>query len=176
MPNIEDTVKQKLGIRWLDAKRLVQDAVRNCAIDMEGPNYKKNSIPADREKEVIAEACELFEDLDEAEKDQMRKSRADEKNAIAADGVPEPEWKRKAREHAERREAAWLAQQKGTQANATAREALAIPIEEEDATKVTSIRHVPPTAAETAAAAANNKERVERTGQVRTYICICLIL
>lgn len=92
MTSIESLVKQKLGIRYVDAKRLVEEATKVCEID--GP------VPTSRTDEVVEEACELFGDLPASEQQQMRQQANEE-----------PDWKRRAREQAERREAEFAAKQ-----------------------------------------------------------------
>lgn len=168
MSSVESTVQQRLGIKWVDAKRLVQDAARNCEIN--GLESTRN-----REEEVIEEACELFEDLDDAEKARMRISSpaVDNDSAAAAAGV-EPAWKRKAREQAERREAEWQAKEAAAANNEKVREklrAVGVPEEEIQGTKVTSIRKVEGPPPETASI-----EPGKGIVYIRTHTCLCVIL
>ena len=177
MPNIENTVQQRLGIKWVDAKRLVLDATRNCEIN------DCSIIPADRNEEVIEEACEIFNDLDEAEQARMRKSLADEDSAAAAAATittrEEPAWKRKAREHAERREAAWRAKDVADANTEKVRERLreaGVPEEEVQSTKVTSIRLVEAQPRQEKRAGVTESTTGKGTVRIRTHTCICVIL
>jgi hypothetical protein len=87
--NAENAIKQRLNIKYVDAKKLLQEAKENLGI--EGPI-------GDREDEVIEEACEIFEDMEPEEQESMR-------NTGSAGG--EPEWKRKALAAAAKREQQW---------------------------------------------------------------------
>ena len=91
MGGLENLVKQKLDIKWIDARRLVQEAQVALGI-------AKRDV-GERQDEVLEEALEIFEDLPPEEQDEMR----------APEEVTEPEWKRKAREQAEKREQEWAA-------------------------------------------------------------------
>jgi hypothetical protein len=80
---VDQLIKSRLGIRYADAKRLEQEA-RESLGDGATP------------EELLEEAVELFEDLDESEKE-----------ILLAPENAESDWKRKAREQAERREREW---------------------------------------------------------------------
>ena len=103
---LESIVQKRLNIKWVDAKRLIQDALRNCEVS----SSDNGGIPMHRQDEIIEEACEIFADLTMMEQDQMRQVHTENKshNVKVND---EPEWKRKARIQAERREAEWQIQQ-----------------------------------------------------------------
>lgn len=134
MPNLETAVAEKLNIKWVDAKRLVTEAIVNVEIEGE--------VPLDREEEVLEEACELFEDLEEHEKAAMRKPKGPAMN----ENGEEPEWKRKARENAERREAEWRAKENAVANNEKVREKLrekGVDESEIAGTIVTSVRKLP---------------------------------
>lgn len=88
MPGIENTIKQKLRIKWIDARRLAQEA--QVSLGIEG-------YAGDREVEILEEAIRIFEALDQEEQEEMQISA---KDGLADDN----EWKRKAQEAAERRE------------------------------------------------------------------------
>jgi len=79
----DQLIKTKLSIRYIDARRLAQEAAQGLASGATEAN-------------IVEEACELFEDLGHEEQEAMK---------AAADA--EPEWKRKALEQAERREREW---------------------------------------------------------------------
>lgn len=84
---VENLIQQRLGVKYTDAKKLLQEA--------------QASLPDDAtEAEIIEEACEIFEDLEPHEQSAMLKSQATE----------EPAWKKKAIAAAERREAEWKEQ------------------------------------------------------------------
>jgi hypothetical protein len=108
---LESIVQKRLIIKWVDAKRLIVDALRNCEIS----NSNGSGIPMNRQDEIIEEAYEIFADLAATERDQMRLSsnnRTSRDDGDNAEGTTnEPEWKRKARIQAERREAEWQQQQ-----------------------------------------------------------------
>ena len=107
---LEGIVQKRLNIKWVDAKRLIDDALRNCEIT--NPNGS-SEIPMNRQDEIIEEACEIFADLTTTEQEQMRLPNNDDTTFTSKrDGsTTEPEWKRKARIQAERREAEWQLQQ-----------------------------------------------------------------
>jgi hypothetical protein len=109
MHQLESIVQKRLNIKWVDAKRLINDALKNCEISN---NTGSSGIPMNRQDEIIEEACEIYADLTVTEQDQMRLS--NEKDDVASKSecpANEPEWKRKARIQAERREAEWQLQQ-----------------------------------------------------------------
>lgn len=84
--SVEDVIKTRLGIKWSAAKELAAQAAADI---------KESTGQSDIEDdEIVEEACDIFEDLDEDEKEEMR---------LSAQPV-EPHWKRKAREQAEKRE------------------------------------------------------------------------
>lgn len=86
MASLEDAVKDKLQIKWVDARQLVGKA--------------RDKVGADAEKhEVFAEATKLFSALPKKEQDRMR---------LAAE-KPEPAWRQRAIEQATKREQQWAA-------------------------------------------------------------------
>ena len=97
---IDDAIKQRLGIKYKCAKQLAEEA--RAALGSEAT-----------EDEIIEEACEIFEDMEEDEQEEMRVPATTE----------EPEWKRKAKEQAEKREQEWAKEeeQKRLRAEAEAR-------------------------------------------------------
>lgn len=82
--SLEDRVKKELGIKWVAAKQLIQQALDGLGDEVSD------------EDEIFDEVCDIFEDLPPEEQEDMKL-----KKNIASD---EPDWKRKAREQAERRE------------------------------------------------------------------------
>jgi hypothetical protein len=168
MPNIESTVQKKLGIKWVDTKRLVQQAAENCEI------RNASDIPEDRVDEVTTEVYEIFEDLDEDEKASMRLGSPDS-TAAAADVASEPDWKRKAREQAERREAEWRAKENAVSNNAAVRDKLrsdGVAEEEVQGTKVISIRTVDD---DTKKPDSGTKEEEKPIVRMTTHRCYCVI-
>ena len=87
----ESVVQKELGIKYVDARKLVHEAQASLGIQ---------GAAGDREQEVIDEAIEIFEDLDAQEQDAMRV------NSSGGDS----EWKQKAKAAAERREKEWAEQ------------------------------------------------------------------
>lgn len=85
--NVENLVKQRLGIKYIDAKRLTEEAE-----DL----LKGEDVPI-TEEDVVEEAVALFEEMTLEEQEAMK----------IPEESGEPEWKRKAREQAERREKEW---------------------------------------------------------------------
>jgi hypothetical protein len=167
MPNIESTIQKKLGIKWVDAKRLVQQAADNCEI------RNASDIPEDRVDEVTTEAYEIFEDLDEEEKARMRLGSPD--SAAVTDDAPEPDWKRKAREQAERREAEWRGKENAVSNNAAVRDKLrsdGVAEEEVQGTKVISIRTVDDGAQKPES---GTKEEENPIVRMTTHRCYCVI-
>jgi hypothetical protein len=109
--HVESIVQKRLNIKWVDAKRLVRDAMHNCELlSKQQQQHSNNEIPTHRQDEVIEEACEIFADLTSDEQDQMRLNTTTATTDNDIDDT-EPEWKRKARIQAERREAEWQVQQ-----------------------------------------------------------------
>ena len=106
---LESIVQKRLNIKWVHAKQLIHDALRNCEI-ISDDDSKSTTIPLSRQDEIIEEACEIFSDLTTTEQDQMRLQTTKE-TPSNDDQESEPEWKRKARIQAERREAEWQLQQ-----------------------------------------------------------------
>lgn len=90
---LENKIKDKLGIRWIDARKFAQDAQKTLNIgDDELENY---------EAEMLLEALKAFVSLPKEEQESMRQKKVE--------ASEEPQWKRKAREQAERREREWEA-------------------------------------------------------------------
>jgi hypothetical protein len=160
MPNLENAVADKLGIKWVDAKRLVKQAILN--VEIEGP-----VVPVDREEEVLEEACEIFEDLEEHEKAAMRKPQSQSNNS------EEPEWKQKAIENAQRREAEWRAKENAVANNEKVRDKLrdaGVDEGEVSGTRVTSIKKLPGGPPEESA------ETGKGVVRVRTHRVCCVIM
>jgi hypothetical protein len=169
---LETIVQKRLNIKWVDAKHLVQDAIRNC--DLESA-LRHNKIPMDREDEIVEEVCEIFKDLDPDEQNRMRINNNGSSSDTNAN-ANEPEWKRKIREQAERREAEWRAQQ-SMQGNKEHVQTIlrdhGVPEEEVQATTVKSIRKIetkpPPPESSTKD---SGKAPIEH---VQSYTCYCVI-
>lgn len=84
MSGIDENVKNKLNIKYKDAKKLVEEA--------------RDVLGSDAtDDQIIQEACDIFEDMPKQEQEAMETPIQSE----------EPEWKRKAKEQAARREAEW---------------------------------------------------------------------
>lgn len=90
---LENKIKDKLGIRWVDARRFVQNAQAVLGIG--------DDELEDHEDEIMLESLKAFVSLSKEEQEAMRRKKAE--------AAAEPEWKRKAREQAERREREWEA-------------------------------------------------------------------
>ena len=90
MPNLDDSLKKKLGIKWKDAKRLIEEA-------KESLGYEQGPWDEEQEEEILEEATFIFEDYTPEEQEAMK----------VPDAEKEPDWKRKAREQAEKREREW---------------------------------------------------------------------
>jgi hypothetical protein len=88
---LDNNIKDTLGIKWVDARRLRVDAQN--ALGLSGSEG--------REEEILLEAQKKFESLSAADQETMR---------LPEGGDDEPEWNRKAREQAERREREWEVQ------------------------------------------------------------------
>lgn len=88
---LENKIKDKLGIRWVDARAFVQKAQ-----DMLGIGDDELE---EHEDEIMLESLKAFVALSDEEKQEMRRKKAE--------ATEEPDWKRKAREQAERREREW---------------------------------------------------------------------
>lgn len=125
---LETTIKQKLGIKFVDAKNLLAQAKEACEIANDAV------VPSDRFDEVLEEACELFADLDEATQENMR-----------ASASAEPEWKKRARAVCEKREAEFQSKLNAEAQNEAVRDAMratGASEEEVNRTTVTSVRAV----------------------------------
>ena len=92
---LEDCLKKQLDIKYSAVSQLIKEAKTNLEID---PN---EVLKEDRELEVLDEAIIIYED------DLTDEERADMKQQAPADPNAEPEWKRKARLAAEKREREW---------------------------------------------------------------------
>lgn len=166
MTSVESTVQKKLGIKWVDAKNLVHQATVACEIS--------SGIPSDRTEEVINEACEIFADLDEAEQKRMR---LPEPSNGGTGGIgEESDWRQKAREQAERRDAEWQAKESAVANSAAVQDRLrnaGVAEEEVQGTRVVSIRKVGqetgPVDDEPPA------EDKTPTVRMRTHTCFCVI-
>lgn len=149
---VESTVKTKLGIKFVDAKKLVELAKDACEIT--------STVPPERFDEVIEEACELFADLPPTEQEEMK----------AAASV-EPEWKRKAREACEKREAEFqskLESEAQTEAIRAALRAKGASEEEINKTTVKTVRKIDDGAVEV-------EEPRKGKKTVRRHTCYCIV-
>jgi hypothetical protein len=90
----ENKIKDKLGIRWIDARRLVQDAQKQL-------NISDDQL-VENEDEIMLAVLKSFVALPKEEQEALRRKKVE--------AAEEPEWKRKAREQAEKREREWEAQ------------------------------------------------------------------
>jgi hypothetical protein len=90
----ENKIKDKLGIRWVDARRLVQDAQKQLSIS--------DDQLIENEDEIMLAVLKSFVALPKEEQEALRRKKVE--------AAEEPEWKRKAREQAEKREREWEAQ------------------------------------------------------------------
>jgi hypothetical protein len=89
MPGLETAVQKRLNIKYVDAKQLVQEAKENLELPA-------SPLSPEQEDAVIQEACEIFEDMEPGEQDAMR--------VHQKDSSVEPEWQRKAKAAAAKRE------------------------------------------------------------------------
>ena len=171
---LESIVQTRLNIKWVHAKQLIHDALRNCEI-ISDDDSKNTTIPLSRQDEIIEEACEIFSDLTTTEQDQMRLQTTKETTPSNDDQESEPEWKRKARIQAERREAEWQLQQNIQQNQDKIQTLLKdkqtiIPPDEIPLTTIKSIRALPPNGPKESPA----PETVPIV-RVRTTTCYCTI-
>jgi hypothetical protein len=113
---LENNIKDRLGIKWVDARRLREDAQDALGITISGSEG--------REEDVLLEAQKRFESLSSAEQEERR---------VPEGGDDEPEWNRKAREQAERREREWEEQANAVKKKQEREEAIARgePVEDE---------------------------------------------
>jgi hypothetical protein len=187
---LTEALADKLNLKWVAAKRLIADAKKNCEIDGEIPSY--------RNEEVMEEACELFKDLSKREQSSMLRSSSSststssdnmnkqqkQKQPHTPSQTPEPDWKRKAREHAERREAEWLSKKAAETQTEVVREKLrqsGVDEQEVASTRVTAIRKLtqPPSyQPKTLQQPQHPQEQIPPPGgivRVRTHTCFCVI-
>jgi hypothetical protein len=105
---MENTVKDKLGIKWVCARTIVNQALTE--LDMDDGDIDE------WEDEVLLQCLRIFQSLRSAEQDEMRVTEQD---------GSEPAWKKKARHQAEKRERQWeidAAEQKSKEKEEVARE------------------------------------------------------
>ena len=146
MTNLENAIKDKLGIRWVEAKKLLEKAKERCEID-------SPEVPVDRENEVLEEACELFGDIPKSEQDEMKQSESDD-------------LKNKLMQQAQRREVEWREKEAAAASNEQVREKLrseGVPEEEVGATRVTAVRKIEEPASG------------KGTVRIRRHTCLCVI-
>jgi hypothetical protein len=99
---IQDQVKKKLNIKWVNARELTDEAIRVLHIDPRDADTIR-----EREDDILEEACEIFEDLTPEEQNAMRipESADGEEGSSSA-----PDWKKKAMATAAKREKEWADQ------------------------------------------------------------------
>lgn len=84
MASLETAVKDRLGIKWVDARDLVQQAKSNLGI--------AGGVLKSEEDDVVDEAVQIFGKLPKAEQERMRKVSSGD------------DWKEKAARQAEKRQ------------------------------------------------------------------------
>lgn len=97
MGNPEDAVKQKLEIKWIEAKRLVHWSKEELGLDVD------DECPSGWEDQCIDNALDLYKRL----------SPSDQASMKATFQTYEPAWKVKAVEQAMKREQQWVAARDG---------------------------------------------------------------
>ena len=117
--SLETTVKEKLGIKWVCARDLVQQAKAQLLQDAaaaaaEDADYaddddddEKDDVAPD-DDEILLQCLKLFMSLPDEKQAEMRLD--ENKNNNTGAGVAEaeePAWQQKAREQAEKREREW---------------------------------------------------------------------
>lgn len=152
MPDIVQSVKQKLGIKYVDAKALVAEAREICGIE-------GDEVPTERHEEVMEEACEMFKDYPEEKQNSMKQQAATEA----------PEWKKKAMAACQKLEQEYESRQAVAAATETVQQRLrdeGVPEDQIDSTKVTTVRKL-----EEGPPDAQGKGKLT----VRTHTCACVI-
>ena len=94
MSTLENTVKDKLGIKWVCARDLVHQAREKLSNRVTDEDDDDSSVDED---EVLLETLKIFQALSNKQQDEMR----------LPEQVVEPDWKEKAKAQAERRERQW---------------------------------------------------------------------
>jgi hypothetical protein len=109
---VENAIQQKLGIKYVDARRLVQEAQQSLGI----PAGHQQPVAAECQVHVVEEAIDIFEELTPEEQAEMLQPVLLEQGEPAA----EADWTRRAREQAEKREREWEQEAAGATATAPA--------------------------------------------------------
>jgi len=157
-------LQKRLDIQWKGATTLLDQARTNCEI---APG---DAVPADREDEVIEEACELFADLTAAEQEALKVR----PGGGAIEHAPDPDWKTKALRLAEQREADLRAQQEAEAANEKVRERLREQgADHVENTKVIAVRKIE---SSTAGDGGDGGQGTKPKVVVRRHTCVCNIL
>jgi hypothetical protein len=170
MPDLVHAVRQKLGIKYVDAKVLVAEARQVC--EVEG----NDDVPTERYDEVVEEACEIFADYPPDKQNSMKQPLTPPPTSTTtAAEVVIPAWKQKALAACHKLENDYESKQAAAHATEVVQRQLrdeGVPAEQIAATKVTHVRKL-----EEAAAAAAAAPGGSGPGQptVRTYTCACVI-
>lgn len=154
MPDIVQSVQQKLGIKYVDAKALVAEAKEVCEVLEDGDT--------ERHDEVVEEACEMFYDYPVEKQNSMKQSSSSTTETI-------PEWKKKAVAACQKLEQDYESRQAEALATENVQQQLrdeGVPEDQITATKVTTVRKLEEGPQETP-----GKGKLT----VRTHTCACVI-
>ena len=98
MSAVENAIKNHLQLKWVHARDLARQAKDNLSI--------RDNIDEPTNEQIIQEVSAIFAGLDPPEQAKMR-APVDGQAPATEGAVVEPEWRRKAREQAERRHQEW---------------------------------------------------------------------
>jgi hypothetical protein len=166
--SLEGAVQKRLGIKYVDSKRLVEQALMQCEIAIASAAMTK--IPKERYDEVLEEACEIFADLDVQRQDEMRISTSNSNESTGS-----PAWMVKAQQQAAQREAEWETWQRAYEQTEHVQDQLrqqGVSEEEVSRTRVISIKQQQ----EPVQGSKKNKEEEGPVVRVTTHTCYCVIL
>jgi hypothetical protein len=164
MPDIVHAVRQKLGIKYVDAKVLVAEARAVCEVAGD------DDVPTERHDEVVEEACEIFADYPPDKQNSMKQPLTPSSTTTTTAEVVIPAWKQKALAACQKLESDYESKQAAAQATEAVQRQLrdeGVPAEQIAATKVTQVRKLE----EAAATAPGGPGQLT----VRTYTCACVI-
>jgi hypothetical protein len=166
MPDLVHAVRQKLGIKYVDAKVLVAEARQVCEVAGD------DDVPTERHDEVVEEACEIFADYPPDKQNSMKQPLTPSSSSSTTTAeVVIPAWKQKALAACQKLESDYESKQAAVQATEAVQRQLreeGVPAEDIASTKVMQVRKL-----EEAAATAPGNGPGQLT--VRTYTCACVI-
>ena len=166
MSTLENTVKDKLGIKWVCARDLVQQARTKLDAnrDDDDDDYSVD------EDEVLLETLKIFQALSNKEQEKMR----------VPEQTLEPDWKQKAKAQAERRERQWEEDEAARQAAIAREEAIARGEQVEDEVqgpkKIIRVTKVTKDGKDTEVVETITKEKLDGCHIKHTKVQYCTIL